>query len=264
MYEGMALIHESLGQKQQAIAMMEEAVACQQRAIQMDMQDITPINTPQPVIQEQVPSQVPTSPLAYPDKTDTDVRAPLSPFSYPVQSSAPNSRSLFSSAASASPPAPQSGAVDVPEVDKKQDLSLQVSLLAVEGLDDKSHGDQVECKLRILHPDRSPLVVGTLQGTWDASEARATFGSAPFDFKLPSHEVDKGQIESTLWEEADGLNSYCGEVVLNIDRLDALAKEQPRGYLSQEFQFSCKEGWTFQSKKSVTAKLKLQIACSAL
>ena len=117
--------------------MMEEAVACQQRAIQMDMQDITPINTPQPVIQEQVPSQVPTSPLAYPDKTDTDVRAPLSPFSYPVQSSAPNSRSSFSLAASASHPAQQSLAVDVPEYYSKPILPEN----------SRTHSEQQVCRV---------------------------------------------------------------------------------------------------------------------
>jgi hypothetical protein len=46
MYEGMALIHESMGQKQQAIAMMEAAVACQERAIQLDSGLILPTATP--------------------------------------------------------------------------------------------------------------------------------------------------------------------------------------------------------------------------
>jgi hypothetical protein len=146
-------------------------------------------------------------------------------------------------------------------VEKK--LSLHVAVLAVENLDHKAHGDQVECKVRILHPSRSPLVVGSVHGTWDEVAAKASFGDASFDFQVPDHELEDAQIESTLWEDdAGGIKVFVGEVIVNVERLDSLAKEQPHGKLSQDFQFPCKEGWTFPTVRSVTAKLSLRVQCS--
>ena len=201
------------------------------------------------------PDQSKSSPLSYPEKTDTAVRSPLSPFSYPNQSKAlqPPSSPATSSIL------PQK--LNASFVEKK--LSLHVAVLAVENLDHKAHGDQVECKVRILHPSRSPLVVGSVHGTWDEVAAKASFGDASFDFQVPDHELEDAQIESTLWEDdAGGIKVFVGEVIVNVERLDSLAKEQPHGKLSQDFQFPCKEGWTFPTVRSVTAKLSVRVQCS--
>jgi len=141
-------------------------------------------------------------------------------------------------------------------VKSPQDLSLQkpphlgpggalvsVFVLGASNLTQKKNGDTLECKIRLLHPAHKPTVVGNFEGTWDAVKRAVLFEASPLEFGIQGHEIERAQIETTLWEparEEEKGRGFLGEVIVNANRLHAMAKEQVGCQVSQNFDFSCK------------------------
>ena len=66
----------------------------------------------------------------------------------------------------------------------------------------------LECQLRLLHPARNPWELGKANGQYDASSKTAVFKSRTLECLVFAREMERAQIECSLWA-ADPQGTYA-------------------------------------------------------
>ena len=102
-------------------------------------------------------------------------------------------------------------------------IGLQV--LTASNLTHTDQGAVVKCTVRVLHPSRKPLLIGTVMGAISKDLPSVVFnGAIPFHFKIDADEIERAQIEASLWmdtsdkEDTSPAASFLGEVIINSNR----------------------------------------------
>jgi C-terminal processing protease CtpA/Prc len=141
------------------------------------------------------------------DIPETDGK--LDPHTYPMMSEGKPTLSPFDykESSPAKPVRPDEKGTQASRVDEKLGSKFGLTVLTAFELGLQSEGT-LECQLRLLHPARNPWELGKANGQYDASSKTAVFKSRTLECLVFAREMERAQIECSLWA-ADPQGTYA-------------------------------------------------------